>query len=60
MRNLEHSYTHILAAFDKVKRTRDNIARLRQKQEAAMEPIDLADMVLECQQDLLKVLSGLI
>lgn len=60
MRNIEHSYAHALAAFDKIKRIRDNIQRLRTKSDDAREPIDIADHVLECQEDLLKVLSGLI
>lgn len=61
MRNIEHSYTHVLAAFGKVKRARDQVQALRTiGSDASAEPIDIVDQLLEAQQDLLKVIAGLI
>ena len=61
MRNIEHSYTHILDAFNKVKRVRDQIQDIRVNGvDRCDEPVDVVDMILEAQQDLLKVLAGLV
>jgi hypothetical protein len=61
MRNIEHSYTYILEAFDKVKRARDQVQEIRSHgDEAFCQPIDVIDQLLEAQQDLLKVITGLV
>jgi hypothetical protein len=62
-RNIEHSYTHILAAFDKVKHARDQIQSIRSLYPRSVvpnDPIDVVDLVLEAQQDLIKVIAGLV
>lgn len=61
MKNIEHSYTAALATFDKAKRIRDNIQAIREVgDDALLSHEQIVMLALECQQDLLKVIAGLI